>query len=656
MSLLKQLLISVSLAILIILGGTLWLSVDSARSYLNTQLQSQTDSAATSLALTLSQPANQDAITQELIIMAQFDSGQFNQIKLSNTEGQELVNRQSEGVYEGDAPRWFQRLLPVIVAESGSLVSDGWRQVGELYLQADASYAMDNLWHSFSRLVAWVLGAGMVWALFVLFLMRWLRRVLHEEVAQQLNALTTKGNAENGVYQPPKSTFAELSEVTQAIASARENILLTADEQNAKIESLEVELNQDSVTGLVNRKYFINELRKQVEEKQVKEGWLFLFRQCDLAEINRVMTRVNVDDWLKSVSGQLQDCLNRHQAAAQGSLRLARLNGSDFAILGVGLGAEQIQQLSKEIPLILRQQRIQLPNGDFCRWAMAQTDFKAGQLLAHIMGRLDQALMRAESAGHNMIEIISSEQADQVVEQPKGGETQWRTIIQEALAYNGFSLELQAEVDVNGQNCHETTLLLHPKQTESEVLSGYQFMPVATRLGLSGLCDLRTVELASKWLEVHPDGRLIIRVSLSSITQDGFSEKVADVLQLAGPEVASRLYIELDAYAVVSEPTAVMDFGKILHQYQVMLGIRRVLSIPRVLFELNATHTRYVRVDVATINELTAKLGGMIMLRSTLEICQQAKVPFVVSGEAQFGSEVNELLHEYGINPPIMQN
>ena len=122
MSLLKQLLISVSLAIIIILGGTLWLSVDSARSYLNTQLQSQTDSAATSLALTLSQGVNQDPITQELIIMAQFDSGQFNQIQLRDPDGVVRISRQIEDAHVGAAPLWFQRLLPVIVAESTAVL------------------------------------------------------------------------------------------------------------------------------------------------------------------------------------------------------------------------------------------------------------------------------------------------------------------------------------------------------------------------------------------------------------------------------------------------------------------------------------------------------------------------------------------------------
>src|SRR5690606_23845892 len=82
MSLLKQLLLSVSCAILAILIGTLWCSVDSARQYLSSQLQAQGESAATSLALTLSQPSNQDPVTQELLIAALYDTGQFERIRL----------------------------------------------------------------------------------------------------------------------------------------------------------------------------------------------------------------------------------------------------------------------------------------------------------------------------------------------------------------------------------------------------------------------------------------------------------------------------------------------------------------------------------------------------------------------------------------------
>lgn len=643
MSLLRQLLLSVSLVIFLILAGTLWLSVDSARYYLNQQLQVQADSAATSLALTLSQPSNQDAVTQELLIMALFDSGQFKSIVLKDVTDHELFGSHLQSIAGSKAPEWFDRWLGLAPAQGVAQVSDGWRQVGSVHLEADVSYAQQSLWRSFTRLVAWVLGAGALWALFVLFLMRWLRRVLHNEVAQQLRTLTQPTETSSNPHK--KSTFSELEEIAQAIALARQSVVATADEQNAKIESLEIEVNRDAVTGLVNRKYFINELRHQLENTKAGSGWLFLFRQRDLAEINRVMARNNVDDWLQSLGQQLQQLLNQYGGDAQ--LTLARLNGSDFVLLVKGLEAEAMQQLIQGILLVLRQQRIQLPNGEYCRWAMAQTDYKSGQFLAHVMGRLDQALMRAESAGHSTIEVLTSDMAEQQTEQPRGGETQWRALIQDALTQQSFSLELSPKTVLN-QTWLEAVLAMRSPQSEEKLL-GYQFMPVATRLGLSAVCDLRAFELALTHLVQNEKDRVILRVSLSSIVQECFSEQVAQQLRAVNPSVIERLAVELDAYALSSEPVRVAHFTAMLADHGVLRGARRVLQLPRVLLDLNALSISYVRVMQAEWAELEQKEGGAVVLRSALEICQIAKVSFVFDGDLTQLSEINrQMLCEYG--------
>lgn len=98
MSLLKQLLLSVSVAMVGILLGTLALSIDSARSYLTEQLQSQSENAASSLSLSLSQPGNQDPVTRELLMAALFDTGQFAAIR--------LVAPNEEVLFERSTPRW----------------------------------------------------------------------------------------------------------------------------------------------------------------------------------------------------------------------------------------------------------------------------------------------------------------------------------------------------------------------------------------------------------------------------------------------------------------------------------------------------------------------------------------------------------------------
>src|SRR5690606_11924214 len=130
MSLLRQLLLSVTVAILAILVGAGLFSVGSARQYLDAQLQGQSDSTATSLALTLSQPSNQDPAIQELLIAALFDSGQFQLIELLSPTGQTLVRREAAPgeMTSVSAPAWFSDMLPLAPHDAQRQVSDGWRQ------------------------------------------------------------------------------------------------------------------------------------------------------------------------------------------------------------------------------------------------------------------------------------------------------------------------------------------------------------------------------------------------------------------------------------------------------------------------------------------------------------------------------------------------
>src|SRR5699024_6959424 len=92
----------------------------------------------------------------------------------------------------------------------------------------------------------------------------------------------------------------------------------------------------------------------------------------DLAEINRVLVRSLVDDWLLSLGQGLQAQVQEHAGATQHVL--GRLNGSDFVLLIEGVDAALLQGLVQAIHYELMRQRIHLDSGEFCRWALAQTD------------------------------------------------------------------------------------------------------------------------------------------------------------------------------------------------------------------------------------------------------------------------------------------
>jgi hypothetical protein len=77
----------VTVAIVAILIGTLAFSIGAARQYLDGQLQSESENAVRAglVAVAAGQPG---PVTQELLMMALFDGGQFKLISLAGTEGQ----------------------------------------------------------------------------------------------------------------------------------------------------------------------------------------------------------------------------------------------------------------------------------------------------------------------------------------------------------------------------------------------------------------------------------------------------------------------------------------------------------------------------------------------------------------------------------------
>ena len=255
-------------------------------------------------------------------------------------------------------------------------------------------------------MVALVVGAGVLWALFAFALVRWIKNRLLREISEHVRSI--------GQSTPPQQVEArvpELSGVVQALNQTRERVYASVEEQNAQIESLKLELNQDPVTGLPNRKYFVNEFRRALEASAPTDsgrggetgGHVLVLRQRDLADLNRHMPREFIDQWLRAVCERVQASLASLNA---GSALLARLNGSDFALLRCA--APQAMMIAERVRTDLHASRIPVGEGHLCRWAQAMTDYSAGSQAGPVLSRLDFGLMRAESAGNDQVVILGA--------------------------------------------------------------------------------------------------------------------------------------------------------------------------------------------------------------------------------------------------------
>ena len=95
-----------------------------------------------------------------------------------------------------------------------------------------------------------------------------------------------------------------------------------------------------------------------------------MFRQRDLAQINRHLSRAFTDQWLRSSADRL-----RRLVDAQGGSQalLARIGGSDFALLMPRSSAPSRRAGRARAP---RAALLRVPMGKhgWCRWALAMAE------------------------------------------------------------------------------------------------------------------------------------------------------------------------------------------------------------------------------------------------------------------------------------------
>ena len=511
----------------------------------------------------------------------------------------------------------------------------------------------------------WIATTAIATLLFTTVMLKRASEIMQADFAARLHTIDTaipkkfcSGTGKQGHIET--APCREPVQMQQAIESVRERVRATAEEQTRQIESLRLELNSDPITGVANRRYFLNALRQTLHGPIESDngiplayGHVLIFRQRDLAPLNALYERNKTDDWLTRVIETVSEVLESTRHPERPVPQLARLNGSDFVVLLAGYDGPDTTDLIESLRQALERWRIRTVDDRLCRWSYALTDFAPNCDVSGILARLDHGLMRAENAGHDEVEYIASSNY-----RPKGsneypGESAWKELVQEAL--NDGRLELAiSPVAFRGDDTpdrHEALLHLREKGDGASVISGYLFMPPAVRLGLSAECDLRAIELGVKWIQANP-GHLALRVSLASMLQPGFitgmGERLATV-SLPSP-MRSRLTLEIDAHALVAYPDETRHFCEIAQRAGVGVGIRRLAEQPAALLRMHMVRLRYLKLGGDLIAGLLESPGAIQLIAAITEaaIGQGVKVYAHDVPNAPTAS----LLFEYGVLLP----
>jgi diguanylate cyclase (GGDEF)-like protein len=612
MSLTKQLWLAVAAIMTIAFGISFLVSAWSAKNYLEDQLRLKNIDNANSLALSMSQ-IEKDPVLIELLLSAQFDVGHYKSIKLTSPSGKVMLEQVSEAVTD-KVPAWFVNLIPLHTEPGIAQVQDGWRQYGTLTVNSHNRFAYEALWQGNRRLLAWFLASALLCGVIGTFILRSITRPLGE-VVNQAEAIGARRFIT--IKEPRTREFRSVVRAMNALSGQVRGML---DEESVRLEQLRRDAQHDALTGLLNREHFLKKIQATLEDENSPPiGALFILRLPDLIKLNKQLGRETTDTLLKRVAGALQE------SCPDESCLIGRLNGADFAVLAPDV--DSVDELARQISARTLLSINDPSAAEEHTVLLGAAVYRHGDAVSQVLSRADLALGRAEQEGGSAVEMgdpnIEWKPAASLV-------AAWQVLIETALNLKRVQFATYPVLNGQGKLIHYEAPARMQIIQSSLWMSAQEFMPWASRLGLTERIDEAVFDYALAWLETN-DGPVCITVSPQSVCDPVLTTRYYQALKRS-PHIAQRLWIDIPEFVAYRHAREFRVFFDTLKGLGCKIGLEHVGNQICHIGELYDVGLDYLKIDSAIIRDIDQNLGNQTFLRGLCTIAHTMGMMTIAEG------------------------
>jgi diguanylate cyclase (GGDEF)-like protein len=624
MSLIKQLWIAIAVITLVTLGGSLAVSTYTAKRYLEQQLNVKNTDNATVLALALSQSAK-DPVLVELQLTSQFDAGHYRSIRLTSPEGNTILDLHAT-VNIGNVPAWFIRLASIRERPGVAHVQDGWQQFGTLTVESHTGYVYAALWESTLDLLSWfaitAIGAGILGSLLLGRLTSPLRTLVHH--AQAIG--------ERRFITTPEPSTTELKLVVRAMNALSERVRQMLADEAQRLEALRRQVQEDSLTGLLERRQFLNVLDAHLNNVEAPvNGTLLILRISHLAEINRDRGHAATDQLLQELAHALRDETDDDSSGG-------RLNGSDFALIAPQETEPEIwaQGITQRIHAVAARQsaagHLTLP--------IAAILYRRGETPATVLARLDNALAAAELSDKPVLRLDAAADAAQ----PARNQETWRTVLVTALEQGGLQLGTYPVRDIHGRLLHyEAPVRL---SLDGEWHNAGDFLPWVARFKLMPRFDLATITTALDRIR-HEGEQVAVHISAQALQDGQFVTELIALLRVI-PDYAAKLWMEISEASAARHPAAFRAFCLAVKPLACKVGLEHAGPRFSALGDLQDLGLDFLKVDTSLLRDLNSNEGNQSFVRSLAMLAHA--IGLIVIAEGTTPPDAESLLAALGFD------
>lgn len=282
----------------------------------------------------------------------------------------------------------------------------------------------------------------------------------------------------------------------------------TINALNERDEALRRMANHDGLTGLVNRKYFVEKLEQEITRIATlgKSSALFFFDLDRFKYINDTYGHAAGDRLLIQIAKLLTQRLRDNDI-------VARFGGDEFTMLAYNVDYNSAQEIADSFIQLMRN-FVFYEAGDMLKihFSIGISIIDDGSYTSHeYLKEADSAVHYAKSHGRDGYRIFDRNMVGQTQESGVG----WHERLQGILDNNQAVPYFQPLTGINNQTEDINEVLLRIPDKEQVVLRPSAFMPAAERFGLMAEFDRQMIRKAAEILTVLKNKKVVLSLNLS---------------------------------------------------------------------------------------------------------------------------------------------
>ncbi len=632
MTLSRRLALLVVVLLLLVFIGTFYTSVRNTRDYLEAQLESHAQDAATSLGLSISTHlAKGDQASVDSMSDAIFDRGYYRKLMVENAEGKVIKSLDLPINIDG-VPTWFISAFPLETPVGDALVMSGWTQAGKVIIQSHPGYAYIQLWDNAKDTAIWFMISAAFILLFGMVLLRWILQPL-KRIEWQADSIC---NREFPVLDDLPRT-PDLRRIMEAMNRMSVKVRRMISELESLVSRLRQQAYQHPVTGLDNKRRFMDIVTDRIESDEAfMQGAFYLVQLKSFKEYNDRKGYQAGDDLLREVAQGLLKI-----TADVPKHTLAHLTGADFGLLVEDCSLDESENLCQRISSALANlygtDRPDSP--DVAHIGAAY--FDGHQSLKQLFSEADMALRSAQSQEANSWQLTAPENLDR---RKVRGAADWRLFIQQALEQDRLVLLYQPVVSCpERQLMHKEVLVRIADPDDGELVPAGVFLPVAESVGLAAGIDKAVVGQVIQALvdDSDKETRFAINLSPKSLSDAGFVEWLEQEIS-QHRNIADRLIFELPEYGAIANLSQMKSLIEKIGGFGPMFSLDHFGRSFSSLAYLRSLKVDYLKIDGSYLRTLEDNKDHQFFIQALADIAHGLDIQVIA--ESVESEEVWNLL------------